>query len=361
MMTTPSTSLRTASSAEATALHREIHEQPKVLAKLLSEGWPTVCEVAQRIAAFGPVWVNIVARGTSDNAARYAQYLFGVNNQLGVALAAPSLCTLYNTAPRLKEALTIGVSQSGQSPDVVSVLEAARKQGGLTLAISNDPDSPLARAAHLCIELNAGCEQSVAATKTYTTELLAFAMLSAAMTGHAGQREALLTVPNAVESTIAACRSTMGNATQYGHVRRLVVVGRGFNFATAHEIALKLKETSYVLAEPYSSADLLHGPVALIERDFPVMLVAPSGRGHDSVVELLDVAEQRGARTIAISDVPAVLERADLGLAMPKGIPEWLSPICAVVPGQLFAETLSTSKGINPDKPRGLSKVTLTR
>jgi glucosamine--fructose-6-phosphate aminotransferase (isomerizing) len=360
MMTTMSSADTTPSAETTTALQREIREQPEVLRELLRSGWSAVSEAARRIQAFDPAWINIAARGTSDNAARYAQYLFGVHNQLGVALAAASLCTLYDAAPRMQEALTIGVSQSGQSPDVVSVIQAARKQGGLTLAITNDPDSPLAHAADICLELHAGTERSVAASKTYTTELAVFAMLSAAMTGREEHREALFSVPNAVAATIASASATIGRAVDFADARRLIVVGRGFNYSTAFEIALKLKETSYVLAEPYSSADLLHGPAALIEPDLPVMLVAPSGRSHDSVVELLDLAKKRGARTLAISDVPHFLERADLPLAMPREIPEWLSPICAVIPGQLFAETLSLAKGIDPDRPRGLSKVTLT-
>jgi glutamine---fructose-6-phosphate transaminase (isomerizing) len=340
---------------------REILEQPSVLRHLLTEGRQAAEDAAIAIKKFGPQWVLIAARGSSDNAARYAQYLLGAHNKLGVALAVPSLFTLYESPPQLSRALTIGISQSGQSPDIVSVLSETRAQGGATLAVTNEPSSPLANTSDHTLPLLAGQEKAVAATKTYTTELFALAMLSAALEGNPERWAELERVPGWVDEVIAKNGDLTEQAAQLKGVQRLVVLGRGFNYSTAFEIALKLKETSYFVAEPYSVADLLHGPVAMIDRDFPVILVAPSGRTLADVPALLSLLEDRGARVLAISDAPEVLSRVKSRIELPTGVPEWLSPIVAVVPGQLFAGALALSSGQNPDRPRGLSKVTMTR
>jgi glutamine---fructose-6-phosphate transaminase (isomerizing) len=342
-------------------LRAEIAEQPHSLARLLARR-AEVTSAARRIRAFRPEWVAIAARGTSDNAARYAQYLLGAHNRLGVALAVPSLFTVYGAPPRLARALTIGISQSGRSPDVVAVIEEARQQGGATLAISNDPDSPLARAAEACIVLDAGVEKAVAATKTYTAQLLAVAMLSAAIEGDAERWDELERVPERVAQALAGAADAPGlaDAASFRGAERFLVVGRGFNYCTAFEVALKMKETSYVLAEPYSPPDLLHGPVAMIDRGFPVIVAAPSGLASGDTGALLDLLESRGARVIALSDRADVLARAEVQLPIPVGVPEWLSPLVAVVPGQLWASALALARGYDPDAPRGLSKVTLT-
>jgi glucosamine--fructose-6-phosphate aminotransferase (isomerizing) len=348
----------------ALQLLREIDEQPGALSRLLLMRRDAVAAAAERIRAFDPEWVVIAARGTSDNAARYAQYLFGAYNRLSVALAVPSLFTLYGAPPRLGRALTIGISQSGQSPDVVAVLEEARRQGGATLAITNDAGSPLAAAADVTLMLAAGAERSIAATKTYTNQLLLLAMLSVELgedAARASRWGELERVPGAVEAALAGCGAVDEAAMHFMNAGRFLVLGRGFNYCTAFEIALKMKETSYVLAEPYSPADLLHGPVAMIEYGFPVVLVAPSGKAGVDVAPLLDLLERRGARTVAFSDRDEVLARVTAGVRLPAGVPEWLSPIVSVVPGQRWARALAMAKGIDSDRPRGLSKVTLTR
>ncbi len=344
-----------------TQFEREILEQPGALRRLFREGRPAVEAAAAVIRQFGPEWVLIAARGSSDNAARYAQYLLGAHNGLGVALAVPSLFTLYDSPPRLARSLTIGISQSGQSPDIVSVLSGARAQGGATLAVTNEPASPLSRAAHHTLPLLAGPETAVAATKTYTSELFALAMLSAALEGSVERWAELERVPDWVAEAIERNADLDEPVAEFRGVQRLVVIGRGFNYSTAFEVALKLKETSYFVAEPYSVADLLHGPIAMIDRDFPVILVAPSGRALADVPALLSLLEARSARVLAISDLPDVLSRVRSRIELPRGVPEWLSPIVAVVPGQLFAGALALASGENPDRPRGLSKVTLTR
>lgn len=339
----------------------EILEQPAALRRLLIEGREPVAQAAARIKEFKPDWALIAARGSSDNAARYAQYLLGAHNGLGVGLAVPSLISLYGAAPRMGRAAVIGISQSGQSPDIVGVLSTAAKQGAVTIAVTNDPASPLARAAAATLPLFAGEEKAVAATKTYTTELFALAMLSAALEGNGARQATLEHVPGYVEQVIASVEGNVAEAAQgFANAGKLVVLGRGFNYSTAFEVALKIKETCYFIAEPYSVADLLHGPVAMIDEHFPVIVVAPSGPTQADVPALFDLLQKRGARVLAISDRSDVLARAQFGLRLPPDVPEWVSPIVAVVAGQLFAHALCLATGQDPDKPRGLSKVTLT-
>ncbi|HEY0469135.1 MAG TPA: SIS domain-containing protein, partial [Polyangiaceae bacterium] len=248
-----------------------------------------------------------------------------------------------------------------QSPDIVSVLREARAQGGMTVALSNEPESPLSQAAEYTLPLLSGRELAVAATKTYTAQLFALAMLSAALEANPERWAALARVPAWLDRVLEP-RTDLGQAVEaFRDARQLVVLGRGFNYSTAFELALKLKETSYLPAEPYSVADLLHGPVAMIDGGFSIILLAPSGRSLSDVPDLLALLEARGARILAISDAPEVLARVPLQLALPQGVPEWLSPLVSVVLGQLFAGALAESLGQDPDRPRGLSKVTLTR
>ena len=344
-------------------LASEIAEQPEVLAGLLRAERTRAEEIAAALRARrGEIaFVQIAARGTSDNAARYAQYLFEAVNRLPVALATPSLFTLYDTPPDLSHSLTIGVSQSGASPDIVAVVAAARAQGAPTLAITNQPDSALGQAAEFVLPINAGTERSVAATKTYTAQLLALAMFSAALADDPAGWSALGQVPDAVAKTLDLSADIARRAERYRYLDRLITSGRGYVYGTAFEIALKLKETSYLLAEPYSSADFLHGPVAIIEAGFAALLVAPSGAAFDDTLAFAHTLRDLGAELIVISDRQEALDLAHTPLPLPPGIPEHLAPIAAVVPGQLLALEIARVKGYNPDQPRGLSKVTLTR
>ncbi len=342
-----------------TELSQEILQQPDALEQVLTSADKAVSEAAARIRAFEPEVVLLAARGSSDNAARYAQYLFGAYHGLVVALATPSLFTLYHRPPRLWRALTIGLSQSGQSPDVVAVIEETRRQGGLTLAITNDPSSPLADASGMCIGLGITPEHSVAATKSYTGTLLALAMLSTKMDGDPVRIEALQSVPQAVRSALVRRQLLAPGVRALAGYNRFLVVGRGYNYCTAFEIALKMKETSYVAAEAHSMADLMHGPLAMVNEQLPVIMVAPRGVGSEESRVLLLRLQQLGAKTIVISDGELLLELADLGVPMPH-MPDWLSPLVAIVPGQLLALELATARGCDPDHPRGLSKVTRT-
>lgn len=339
----------------------EIHEQADVLARLLDNQWAVVQKIAATVREADPDYVFLAARGTSDNAGRYANYVWGSLNGLPVALATPSLFSLYRRPPRLKGALVVGISQSGQSPDIVSVLAEARRQGSPTLAIVNAPNSPLAGAADWVIDIQAGDEKAVAATKTYTAELMAVAMLAAALANSAEMHAELRQVPEWISSVLERADETIRLAERFRFMERCVVLGRGYNYASAFEWSLKLKELSYITAEPYSSADFQHGPIAVVEHGFPVLAIAPSGVVYPGLLELFQQLRREHAAELAIiSDRAEALELAQSPMRLPEGMPEWLSPLTAIVPGQLFAYGLTQVKGFSTETPRSIRKVTET-
>jgi len=342
-------------------LGNEIHEQPQVLARLLDEQAETAAQIATAIHARDVRYAVLAARGTSDNAARYAQYLFGALNRLPVALATPSLFSIYRTPPQMRDALVIGISQSGQSPDIVSVIQEGKRQGALTVAVTNVPISPLAGAADHVLPLNVGEERAVAATKTYTAQLAALALLAVQMAGDKERLADLQSIPKAVEETLALKEAIAQVAQRYAYATECVVLGRGYNYATAFEIALKLKELTYIVTEPYSSADFRHGPVAIVERGFPAIVVAPQSEVYPDMLALIRELAAREAELIVISDLDKPLQLARTPLRLPVALPEWLSPFTCIVPGQLLALYVTLAKGYDPDHPRGLKKVTETR
>jgi len=343
-------------------LHDEILEQPARLKQLISDQRKNVEEIARAIRSYDIQYAFLAARGTSDNAGRFANYLWGALNSLPMALATPSLFTYYQQPPKLNGALVVGISQSGQSPDIISVLVEGKRQGRPTLAITNTPDSPLAKTADFILDIQAGAEQAVAATKTYTAELMAIAMLSVAMSGSQARWQELAQVPGWVEEVLKEDGGIAQLAQRYRYMQQCVVLGRGYNYATAFEWALKLKELTYVKAEPYSSADFLHGPIAMVERGFPVMAIVPSGKVFDSLISLLDhLKHAQLAELVVISNARIALELAQSPIALPLDIPEWLTPIVSIVPAQLFSYHLTHAKGYDTEKPRSLRKVTETR
>jgi glucosamine--fructose-6-phosphate aminotransferase (isomerizing) len=342
-------------------LASEIHEQPAVVERLLARPGASARQLAQTLFRPDVHYALIAARGTSDNAARYAQYLLGARQRLPVALATPSLFTLYQAPPRLEGALVIAISQSGRSPDIVSVIAAARAQGRPTLAITNDPGSALAAAAEHVLPLGCGEERAVAATKTYTASLAALALLSTALSDSPAAWEELARVPAQMQAALDGLDGSLDRVERYTYIGRSAVIGRGFNYATAFEVALKVKELTRVTTEPYSSADFLHGPISVVQPGFPLMVIAPSGLTYQDMAACAQTARERGAELIAISDQSELLATAQLPLPLPAGIPEWLSPLVAVLPGQLFALRLTEAKNLNVDQPVGLTKVTETR
>ena len=342
------------------SLASEIREQPSVLARLLQQQSEPVRAIAAAWRRRAPPFVFIAARGSSDNAALYAKYLWGARNGEVVAMAPPSLFTLYGSPPRLAGSLVVGISQSGRSPDIVGVVAEGRRQGALTLAVTNDPASPLAAAAELVLDTGTGAERAIAATKTYTAQLMAIAMLSAALGEDAAASAELARVPALIEEALGLDQSIAAAVAPYRTMTQCVVLGRGYNFATAHEWALKLKEVAYVVAEPYSSADFRHGPMAIVERGFPVLAVAPGGAAFADLMALLEgLVRERRVELLMLSAEPSALRLAHTPIRLPPS-PEWLSPLVSVVPAQLFCVHLARAKEIDPEAPRGLTKVTET-
>ena len=338
----------------------EIREQPEVVARLLTDAAPEVAAFCEVVRAADPSHVVIAARGTSDHAAIYAQYALGVLAGMNVGLATPSVHSLYGATPDYGRALVVGISQSGASPDVVGVIRAARAQGALTLAITNTPGSDMATAAAHHLDLRAGPERAVAATKTYTATLTVLAMLTAGLAGpETGDDLGLL--PHALAAMLAQEDEARRIAADQAALDRCVVLGRGYHYATAREWSLKLKELAYVLADPYSSADFIHGPLALIEAGFPILAVAPRGATSGDLEAVIErLGQDLQARLLILSDDPALRATGHWSLALPDALPEWLMPIASIVPGQLHAVHLTMAKGRDPEQPRSIQKVTLT-
>jgi len=337
----------------------EIREQPEVIHNLITLELDRIMKISDELRGKFK-YIVIAARGTSDNAARYAQYVLGAFNHIQIALATPSLFTIYNSPPMLDEALVVGISQSGQSPDIVSVLQEAKRQNRPTLCITNDPDSPLADSSDYVIPLHANKEKAVAATKTYTASLAAIAMFSSSLARDQKRTDEIYLISKKLDRVISDTLSVVGKAERYRYLEHCVVIGRGFNYSTAYEIALKVKELTRVVTIPYSSADFKHGPIATVQPGFPVIVVASAGSMGDHINEFTEKLLDMGAEIISVSDHPFLLEKSQLGFKIESGIPEWLSPIANILPGQLFARQLAIEKGLNIDQPEGLSKVTET-
>ncbi len=340
-----------------TMMAAEIREQPEVLRRVLTEGRARILEVAAAVREREPRFVLLVARGTSDHAALYAKYLVETRLGLPAGLASPSTMTIYDARPVLRDVLVIAVSQSGASPDLVEPLSRARDAGAITMAVTNSAGSPLAEMAEYHLDVLAGPERAVAATKTYTAELLTLFCLIDALGG--GNGEAAGSLPERAERLLGREADVAALAVRYRFAEQLVVTARGFNDPTAREAALKLMETSYIVAHAFSGADLLHGPMAMIDRGFPVMAVVPEGAGGAAMLPVLEGLRERGADTLVIGD-PAAAMLGTVGLPLVDLGPEQLTPILMILPLQLLAWRLARERGIDPDAPRGLHKVTST-
>ena len=343
------------------SLKTEIMEQPAVLRGLLENEMAQITAIAAEIRTRPVRYIFLAARGTSDHAGLYAKYLWGSANGLPVALAAPSLFSIYGKPPRLDNALVVAISQSGQSPDILSVVLEGKRQNAPTLAITNDPRSPLAEAADYVLDIRAGAEEAVAATKTYTAQLMVIAMLSVALSDDDGRRAELARVPDLIAETLELDAAIRGAAERYRYMEQCVVLGRGYNYATAYEWSLKLKELAYVVAEPYSSADFQHGPVAIVDQGFPVLAVVPDGALYDDLHRFLShLVTEREVELPVVSNRPELLSLAHTPLRIPADLPEWLSPLVCIPAAQLFCYHLTRAKGYDTEHPRGLRKVTLT-
>jgi glucosamine--fructose-6-phosphate aminotransferase (isomerizing) len=323
----------------------EIAEQPAVLDRLLRSGAAPAAAARRAIERYDPRFVVLAARGTSDHAALYAKYLVEVQLQLPAGLASPSAFTVYGSRPDMRGVLFLAISQSGGSPDLVEATEVARSCGALTVAVTNNTASALAGAAAHHVDIHAGTERAVAATKTYTAELLALWLL---LVG--GDAAGL---PDAADRTLSHAATAHGAAARFAGVDRLVTTARGYSYPTAREGALKLMETSYLAAQAFSGADLLHGPLAMLGPDVPVIAITTPGRGAAALAPVLDRLAASGVDVVRVGPTSGLPVETD-------GVPEPLAPILEILPLQQLAWRLAIDRGGDPDRPRGLSKVTET-
>lgn len=335
----------------------EIAEQPQVWHRLLTDGAEAIGAAAVRIAQRAPRFVLFVGRGSSHHAALYAKYLIEVTHGLPAGLVSPSTMTLYGARPQLRDVLCIAVSQSGSSPDLVRSVEIARHQGALTLAVTNHPESALAAAAEIHIDVLAGPELAVAATKSYTAELLTLYLLLDRARGGDGRDAAGL--PDLGARVLGSDGLIGGVAQRYRFAQRLITTARGYSYPTAREAALKLMETCYVSAQAFSAADLLHGPLATVDPQVPVLAIVPDGPGGQAMLNALSRLAEREADIVGVGAGPASQHLA-VRIPLPGGIAEDLSPVLDILPLQQLALQLAIARGSDPDKPRGLHKVTET-
>lgn len=342
-------------------MHAEIHEQPAVLRRIADEEWSAIQTVARQMHQQEVHTVVLAARGTSDNGAQYFKYLFEIENGIPCALAAPSIVTLYGARLDLRGCLVVGISQSGAAPDVIEYLAHARANGALTVAITNEPTSELAQVSQFCLQIRAGLEHSVAATKTYTGTLGVIYLLSQAYKGAPNALDRLYETADLIEQVLTKDSYIAEVVDRYRYMRECVALARGINQCTAMETALKLIETCYVLCKGYSVADFMHGPFALIEPGFPCLLFAPDGATFPTVLESAVKLREGGAETIIFAHQSEILRLARTPIEVPVAVPEMVSPIVYIVLGQLFAYHLAVARDLNPDQPRGLQKVTRTR
>lgn len=340
----------------------EIREQPDVVRRIIDEEFHRTEALAAEIKRRGIAYAYVAARGTSDNAALYGKYLLEIQQGLPVALAAPSVFTLYGVVPRLgPNALVLGISQSGAAPDVNAVVRLAREAGALTACITNEPESDLAQAAEYPLFIGASEEIGVAATKTYTGSLALLALLSTAMDeSHPERLEHLRRAPDAMERTLNLDDTLHHLVDKYKDMRDCIVLGRGYNHATAAEIALKVTETCYVGAQAFSAADFQHGPIAQVASGFPCLLFAPDGKAFAPMVQLAEKLRAQHPALICFAHDAAFLARSETAVRIPAPVAEWVSPLVYAVAGQLFTYWLAVARGNDPDSPRGLAKVTQT-
>ena len=339
---------------------KEIHEQPDALRETLDKESAAVSALAAELRSRRIRFVIVAARGTSDNAATYARYLLGAVNGLVVAPAAPSLLTVYDSKMQIEDALVLGISQSGKATDVIEVLERSRELGAMTVALTNQSHSPIVQAAEHVLLTHAHEEKAVAATKTFTTALAVLYLLAAYWAERPDLVDALHQVPGVMEQTFDIEGWMASRAERYRYMEACTVLARGVNFATALEIGLKLAECCYVQPQPFSAADYMHGPIAALEPGWPVILIAPGGPSIGSMLEVGQAVRERKAEMIVFSDDDDALSLATVPMKLPPLGRSYWSPMVTAVAGQLFTYYVAIHKGLDPDRPRGLTKVTLT-
>jgi glucosamine--fructose-6-phosphate aminotransferase (isomerizing) len=341
-----------------TKMMAEILEQPQALERTF-RAERKHAEEFSRFARRKFRLIVLVARGTSDNAAVFGRYLLELTTGIPVSLAAPSLHTLYHAKLDLRDALVIGISQSGAGTDINMVLKSARRCGAYTLGITNEAKSAMAEVVDDVFLVRAGRQKSVAATKTYTGQLMIFYLIACAL-GRQCDLSEIGEIPDHARATLGVADEIRGLVERYRYMRQCAVVARGLNYGNAVELALKLMETCYVVAERFSSADFLHGPIAMVESNFPVLMFMPPGKTFASQADLVRRLHALRAETLVITHGQAKVPAATRAIRVPSAIPEIYTPIPYIIPGQMFAALLAEAKGIDPDHPRSLRIVTKT-
>lgn len=335
----------------------EIAEQPAVLERTITAERDKLTTIGDFLRQRDIDLIVLVARGSSDNAALFGRYLLEITTGIPVSLCAPSVFTLYNAKMRLKRAVVVGVSQSGEGEDINHVLERSKRFGAFTIAITNEANSAMARIADETLLIHAGRERSVAATKTYTGQMLLLYMLASAV---GDRRIDHHKIPGFAAVALELEPQIKELVHKYVFMENCVVVGRGLNYGNSYELALKLMETCYVVAERFSSADFFHGPLAIVERRFPVILFGPAGVTRSGSLELLGRLQELKADCLSITNDQEIADGSSMALVLPDDIDEFLTPIPFIIPAQLFAAHLADAKGLDADAPRSLSKVTKT-
>lgn len=338
----------------------EINQEPQTIEKIIEKERENIKNICRKIKEREIKFVICVARGTSDNACTYGRYLFEYVNRVPVSLCAPSIYTLYKVSPCLNNCLVIGVSQSGEAPDVRIVLNKAKQQGALTLGIVNNRGSLIAKEAEEVIYLHAGKEKSVAATKTYVASLVAFSLISGYLVGNKNIEKELKNCAKIIEKILKRKEEIKGIIEGYRFMDKCVVLGRGLNYSTALETGLKFKETSYIVAEAYSAADFLHGPIAMLNQTIPVFVYAPEDATFESMKDICLKVKERNPEMIIVSSNKEICKFARSSFYIPEKVKDIYTPIVYITIGQLMAYYLSLSRGLDPDNPRGLNKITRT-
>lgn len=337
----------------------EIEQQPEVIERTINREGPKIAAFGARLKAKPPRLIVLVARGSSDNACLFGRYLLEMSTGIPVSLAAPSVCTLYKSKLDLRDTLVIGVSQSGEGVDINMVLTSAKKAGATTLAITNEAQSTMAGLTDETFLIHAGREKSVAATKTYTGQLLIFHLLARAMSNSLANL-AVERIPELAAQSLTLKSQIQELVQRYTFMEKCIVIGRGLNYCNAFEFSIKLMETCYIVAERFSGADFLHGPIALIAPRFPVFMIAPPGPTLKGSREILAKLNGLGAETLVVSSEESVCKQTTRAIKLPEKVDELLSTIPYAIPAQLFAGYLAAERGLSPDKPRSLEKVTRT-
>ena len=344
-----------------TLMWKEISEEPQVMENCLNGNMSVISEIVQLAKGSDIDRIMIAARGTSDHAAVYAKYIMEISLGIPVTLAAPSVFTVYHKNLKLNKTLVIGVSQSGKAADVLEVIKGANAAGALTVSITNFQDSPLAMETRYHLDCSAGLEKSVAATKTFLAQITLLAALTAVWADDSLFLEEIKKIPQGIEDIIKNAGQISEKVQRYRYMEECFVLARGVNYAIAMESALKIQETCYVRAKAYATSDFYHGPYAMIEKNMPVFVFAPDGPAQNDVKEMISKLKGSGAELIIISNNKELLELGACSFSIPATNNDMISPFYNVVVAQLFACNLALAKGLNPDSPRELNKVTITK